>query len=166
MRAGIRRLIGWLGWAPSHPSAEQLFAWHEGALDAPRRMWVSDHVRWCARCRAEAGAVREVIVRASSAFAGAGRIPDGAPDVERLRAALTNQRLLAAAWSRVRGEGDARLAELLRPFFGSYPSARLESRENGPAEFRDEAILLVETLLGHKTANALMEATVQGAVVE
>jgi hypothetical protein len=158
--------MGWLGWAPSHPSPEQLFEWHEGALDVPAQMWVSAHVRSCARCRAEAGAMREVIVRASAALTRAGRIPDGAHGVKRLRAALTNQRLLAAARSRVLGESDARLAELLRPFFGFYPSVRLQRREGGPAGFRDEAILLAQTLLGRKAAEALLKSPVAEAAVE
>jgi len=159
-------LIGRLGVQPSHPTTEQLLTWHEGEMDEPVRQWVSDHVRSCERCRAEAVAAREVIARASSALIAPRLLAGGAPDVERLRAALRNRRLLATVRRHVRGESDARLAETLRPFFGSYPSARLAGGEAGRGEFQNQAIMLAQTLLGRKAAEALIESHVRDAAEE
>jgi Arc/MetJ family transcription regulator len=79
--------------------------------------------------------------------------------LRRLMDALQDEVQLATVRDRVLSERNSRVESALRPYFGTYPSMLLERSPGEKSAFRAAAGQLAETLLGKKTASALLLRT-------
>ena len=79
--------------------------------------------------------------------------------LRRLMDALQDEVQLAKVRSRVLNERNSRVENALRPYFGNYPTILLERSPGEASAFRAAAGQLAETLLGKKTASALLLRT-------
>jgi hypothetical protein len=79
--------------------------------------------------------------------------------LRRLMDALQDEVQLATVRSRVLSERNRRVESALRPYFGNYPTLLLERSPGEASAFRAAAGQLAETLLGKKTASALLLRT-------
>ncbi len=76
--------------------------------------------------------------------------------LKRLMDALQDEVQLARVRGRVLSERNSRVEIALRPYFGNYPTVLLERSPGEKSAFRAAAGQLAETLLGKKTASALL----------
>ncbi len=76
--------------------------------------------------------------------------------LRRLRDALQDEVQLSIVRHRVLSQRNTRVVSALRPYFGNYPTILLERSPGEKSAFRAAAGQLAETLLGKKTASALL----------
>jgi hypothetical protein len=76
--------------------------------------------------------------------------------LRRLMDALQDEVQLARVRGRVLNERNKQVEIALRPYFGNYPTILLERSPGEKSAFRPAAGQLAETLLGKKTASALL----------
>jgi hypothetical protein len=76
--------------------------------------------------------------------------------LQRLMDALQDEARLAGVRGRILTERNRRVVSALRPYFGDYPATLLERSPGEKSAFRLAAGQLAETLLGRKSASAVL----------
>lgn len=136
-------LMGWLR-AGEHPDSEVLARLHHGGLDACE-MGPSP-------LQGSPGASENL----ASVTAMPALVEQG---LRRLMDALQDEAQLATVRGRILSERNTRVESALKPYFGNFPAILLERSPGEKSAFRAAAGQLAETLLGKKTASALLLRT-------